>query len=94
MKMLRSAFLALLVTLSLSVVRGTTVIPPTFDDLVTYCRCVAGSVGRLCLGVFGSRPDPRAVRRNHHHHEDHAGRPARPEDRRRANHYVAARQNY
>jgi 15-cis-phytoene synthase len=32
-----------------------------FDDLVEYCRCVAGSVGRLCLGVFGSRPpDPRA----------------------------------
>jgi 15-cis-phytoene synthase len=27
----------------------------TFDDLVTYCRCVAGSVGRLSLGVFGSR---------------------------------------
>ncbi len=33
----------------------------TFDDLVDYCRCVAGSVGRLCLGVFGSRPDPRAA---------------------------------
>jgi 15-cis-phytoene synthase len=32
----------------------------TFDELVTYCRCVAGSIGRLCLGVFGSRPDPRA----------------------------------
>jgi phytoene synthase len=32
----------------------------TFDDLVGYCRCVAGSVGRLCLGVFGSRPDPHA----------------------------------
>lgn len=32
----------------------------TFDELVGYCRCVAGSVGRLCLGVFGSRPDPRA----------------------------------
>jgi 15-cis-phytoene synthase len=32
----------------------------TFDDLVTYCRCVAGSVGRLCLGVFGSKPDPNA----------------------------------
>lgn len=32
----------------------------TFDELVTYCRCVAGSVGRLCLGVFGSRPDPSA----------------------------------
>lgn len=29
----------------------------TFDELVHYCRCVAGSVGRLCLGVFGAR-DP------------------------------------
>ncbi|GLZ54293.1 squalene/phytoene synthase family protein [Actinomycetospora sp. NBRC 106378] len=27
----------------------------TFDDLLSYCRCVAGSVGRLCLGVFGTR---------------------------------------
>jgi 15-cis-phytoene synthase len=34
----------------------------TFDDLVDYCRCVAGSVGRLCLGVFGSRPDADAAR--------------------------------
>ncbi|HEX7094854.1 MAG TPA: squalene/phytoene synthase family protein [Acidimicrobiales bacterium] len=25
----------------------------TFDDLVGYCRLVAGSVGRLSLGVFG-----------------------------------------
>ncbi|MBO0871141.1 MAG: squalene/phytoene synthase family protein, partial [Micromonosporaceae bacterium] len=33
----------------------------TFEELVTYCRCVAGSVGRLCLGVFGSRPDPHAA---------------------------------
>jgi 15-cis-phytoene synthase len=32
----------------------------TFDDLVTYCRCVAGAVGRLCLGVFGSKPHPEA----------------------------------
>ncbi|MBB4684217.1 presqualene diphosphate synthase HpnD [Amycolatopsis jiangsuensis] len=31
-----------------------------FEDLVEYCRCVAGSVGRLCLGVFGSRPEPAA----------------------------------
>ena len=28
----------------------------TFDDMLRYCRCVAGSVGRLCLGVFGTRP--------------------------------------
>jgi len=34
----------------------------TFDELVEYCRCVAGTVGRLCLGVFASRPDPRATR--------------------------------
>jgi 15-cis-phytoene synthase len=33
----------------------------TFDDLVEYCRCVAGSVGRLCLGVFGSKPHPQAA---------------------------------
>ena len=32
----------------------------TFAELETYCRCVAGAVGRLCLGVFGSRPDPAA----------------------------------
>jgi phytoene synthase len=32
----------------------------TFDDLVSYCRCVAGAVGRLCLGVFGSKPHPDA----------------------------------
>jgi 15-cis-phytoene synthase len=34
----------------------------TFDELVDYCRCVAGSVGRLCLGIFGSRPHPEASR--------------------------------
>ncbi|GAA1210221.1 presqualene diphosphate synthase HpnD [Pseudonocardia alaniniphila] len=34
----------------------------SFDDMVGYCRCVAGSVGRLCLGIFGSRPDPEASR--------------------------------
>ncbi len=32
----------------------------TFDDLVVYCRCVAGSIGRLCLGVFESTDRPRA----------------------------------
>ena len=40
----------------------------TFDELVTYCRCVAGAVGRLCLGVFGSRPHPRAA-----HYADQLG---------------------
>jgi phytoene synthase len=24
----------------------------TFDELVTYCRAVAGSIGRLCLAIF------------------------------------------
>ncbi len=32
-------------------VRGTTY--ATFDELLHYCRCVAGSIGRLSLGVFG-----------------------------------------
>jgi phytoene synthase len=32
----------------------------TFDALVVYCRRVAGSIGRLSLGVFGSRDMPRA----------------------------------
>jgi len=26
----------------------------TFDELVHYCRCVAGTIGRLCVGVFGA----------------------------------------
>jgi phytoene synthase len=25
----------------------------TFDDLLYYCRCVAGSIGRLSLGIYG-----------------------------------------
>jgi phytoene synthase len=33
-------------------VRGTTY--RTFEDLLHYCRCVAGSIGRLSLGVFGT----------------------------------------
>ncbi len=33
----------------------------TFDELVEYCRCVAGAVGRLCLGVFSTQPDPVAA---------------------------------
>ncbi|XRQ05136.1 presqualene diphosphate synthase HpnD [Actinomadura welshii] len=32
----------------------------TFDDLLWYCRCVAGAVGRLSLGVFGAS-DPEAA---------------------------------
>ncbi len=34
----------------------------TFAELEAYCRCVAGAVGRLCLGVFGCEPDPAAPR--------------------------------
>jgi len=32
-----------------------------FADLVVYCRRVAGSIGRLCLSIFGTGTDPRAV---------------------------------
>jgi phytoene synthase len=32
----------------------------TIEDLVDYCRCVAGSVGRLSLGVFDPRLDRAA----------------------------------
>jgi 15-cis-phytoene synthase len=31
------------------------------DDLIWYCRCVAGSVGRLSLGVFGTAHPSRAT---------------------------------
>ena len=33
---------------------------PTFTDLVHYCRCVAGSIGRLSTGVFEAS-DPAAA---------------------------------
>jgi 15-cis-phytoene synthase len=33
----------------------------TFDDLLHYCRCVAGSIGRLSLGVFGTSDPKQAV---------------------------------
>ena len=36
-------------------VRGTSY--QTFDDLLHYCRCVAGSIGRLSLGIFGTTGD-------------------------------------
>ncbi|WP_433227539.1 presqualene diphosphate synthase HpnD [Actinomadura formosensis] len=35
----------------------------TFDDLLWYCRCVAGAVGRLSLGVFGTSDPETAVPR-------------------------------
>ena len=33
----------------------------TFDETVLYCRRVAGSIGRLCLAIFGSADRERAV---------------------------------
>jgi 15-cis-phytoene synthase len=33
----------------------------SFDDLLWYCRCVAGSIGRLSLGVYGAtEPEKQA----------------------------------
>jgi phytoene synthase len=40
-------------------VRGTSY--ETFDDLLYYCRCVAGSIGRLSLGIFGYRDSQAPV---------------------------------
>ena len=40
-------------------VRGTSY--QTFDDLLYYCRCVAGSIGRLSLGIFGTSYDATAA---------------------------------
>ncbi|MEU6085075.1 presqualene diphosphate synthase HpnD [Streptomyces sp. NPDC047108] len=35
----------------------------TWDELKVYCRCVAGAIGRLSLGVFGTMPGaPEAER--------------------------------
>lgn len=33
----------------------------SFDDLLHYCRCVAGSIGRLSAGVFDPRDTERAL---------------------------------
>jgi phytoene synthase len=33
-----------------------------FDDLLVYCRRVAGSIGRLCVAIFGAREYERAAR--------------------------------
>jgi phytoene synthase len=35
----------------------------SFDELLLYCRRVAGTIGRLCLSIFGLRPgaDPAAA---------------------------------
>ena len=42
-------------------VRGTSY--QTFEDLLHYCRCVAGSIGRLSLGIFGAGQDPELASR-------------------------------
>jgi 15-cis-phytoene synthase len=52
-----AAFLELVEGCELDV-RGT--VYPTFPDLVHYCRCVAGSIGRLSKGVF-EPVDPAAA---------------------------------
>ncbi|MFF3323860.1 presqualene diphosphate synthase HpnD [Streptomyces sp. NPDC002889] len=42
-------------------VRGETY--ETWDDLKVYCRCVAGAIGRLSLGVFGTQSGTRGAER-------------------------------
>ncbi|MER5884839.1 presqualene diphosphate synthase HpnD [Streptomyces sp. NPDC001941] len=42
-------------------VRGETY--ETWDDLKLYCRRVAGAIGRLSLGVFGTQPGAQGVER-------------------------------
>ncbi len=42
-------------------VRGTSY--QSFEDLLHYCRCVAGSIGRLSLGIFGTRGDAEQAAR-------------------------------
>ncbi|MFE9095667.1 presqualene diphosphate synthase HpnD [Streptomyces sp. NPDC007264] len=42
-------------------VRGETY--ETWDDLKVYCRCVAGAIGRLSLGVFGTTPGAHSTER-------------------------------
>jgi phytoene synthase len=34
----------------------------TFEELVPYCRRVAGTIGRLCLAIFGLRDPSQAAR--------------------------------
>ena len=58
----------------------------SFDELVLYCRCVAGAIGRACLAIFGLRDRPdrsgpgRAARRRPRRGaaaDEHPARPAR-----------------
>jgi len=34
----------------------------TFEDLLYYCRCVAGSIGRLSLGIYGAMQPERQAK--------------------------------
>jgi hypothetical protein len=62
MKILRSVFLASLVTLSLSTACATTVIPPTFDDLVTRADMIfEGTVTGLRSEWTGEGPNRHIV---------------------------------
>ncbi|ALO12111.1 presqualene diphosphate synthase HpnD [Streptomyces gardneri] len=42
-------------------VRGATY--ESWDDLKVYCRCVAGAIGRISLGVFGTQPGAQGADR-------------------------------
>ncbi|MFF8837229.1 presqualene diphosphate synthase HpnD [Streptomyces sp. NPDC015130] len=42
-------------------VRGVTY--ESWDDLKVYCRCVAGAIGRISLGVFGTQPGAQGADR-------------------------------
>ena len=77
-------------------VRGETY--ETWDDLKVYCRCVAGAIGRLSLGVFGTvtgRARRRARRRVRRHARPrpptHQHPPRRPRGRRQRPHLPARR---
>ena len=38
----------------------------TFDELLVYCRDVAGSIGRLCVAIFSGGGDPRSEEMTEH----------------------------
>jgi len=54
----REAFTDLLDGVQMDV-EGTRV--ETFDELVVYSRAVAGSIGRICVGIFGASDMERAL---------------------------------
>lgn len=43
----------------------------TFEELLVYCRRVAGTVGRLCLAIFGTREPWRGADRSSPSHSRH-----------------------